>query len=138
MKKIIGGCLCGKVRYESTSKPLMAAACHCTHCRKQSGTAYSVIIGITSDSLAISGDSLRTFNDVGASGQPIERNFCSTCGSPLYSRVRATKDILYIKAGSLDDSDWVKPNVEIWCDSQVSWSNLKKDMASFPTSPRSR
>jgi len=138
MKKIVGGCLCGEVRYESTSKPLMAAACHCTHCRKQSGTAYSVIIGVTSDSLAISGDSLRTFKDVGSSGQPVERNFCSTCGSPLYSRVRATEDILYIKAGSLDDSDWVTPNVEIWCDSQVGWSTLKKDMASFPTIPRTR
>ena len=137
MSKIKGGCLCGQVRYESTSKPLVSAACHCTNCRKQSGTAYSVIIGVSSDSLAISGDSLRTFNDVGSSGQPVERKFCSTCGSPLFSR-GTKEDILYIKAGSLDDSDWVKPNVEIWCDSQVSWSNLKKDMASFPTSPRAR
>ncbi len=137
MSKIKGGCLCGKIRYESTSKPLVSAACHCTHCRKQSGTAYSVIIGVTSDSLAISGDSLSTFNDIGSSGQAVERNFCSTCGSSLFSR-GSREDILYIKAGSLDNSDWVKPNVEIWCDSQVSWSTLKKDMASFPTSPRSR
>jgi len=136
MSKIVGGCLCGQIRYESSSIPIMVAACHCTHCRKQSGTAFSVIVGVTSDSLTISGDSLRTFNDIGSSGRPVERSFCSACGSALYSRASATEDILYFKAGSLDNSDWVEPNVEIWCNSQVSWSTLKKDMTSFPTTPR--
>ncbi len=136
MNDLEGGCLCGKVRYTSSSKPLTTVACHCTDCRKQSGTAFSIIIGISSDSLTISGDSLRSFDDIGSSGKPIHRFFCNACGSPLYSQVEAAPDVVFLKAGSLDNTDWVEVTAEIWCDSKVSWSQLEIGLKQFPRSPR--
>ena len=46
MSKIVGGCLCGKVRYASTADPVMTAVCHCKDCQKQAGTAFSVIVAV--------------------------------------------------------------------------------------------
>jgi hypothetical protein len=48
-----GGCLCGKVRYASTADAVMTAVCHCTHCQKQAGTAYSVIVGVPRSALTV-------------------------------------------------------------------------------------
>ena len=38
-----GGCLCGQVRYEATTAPLMSGVCHCKNCQKQAGTAFSTL-----------------------------------------------------------------------------------------------
>ncbi len=36
-----GGCLCGAVRYEVSGEPYIAGLCHCTKCRKLTGSAFS-------------------------------------------------------------------------------------------------
>jgi hypothetical protein len=41
-----GGCLCGTVRYTLDCEPVMLALCHCTHCQKQSGSAFSANIAV--------------------------------------------------------------------------------------------
>ena len=61
MSRIEGGCLCGTVRYECSAEPLMTAVCHCTHCQKTSGSAFSINIGVPADSVAISGAGLARF-----------------------------------------------------------------------------
>ncbi len=135
MGKIQGGCLCGSVRYESTAEPLMTVVCHRTHCQKQSGSAYSVNIGVPGDTMSVTGESLTTYEDTGASGEPVLRNFCNKCGSPLFSDVKAADGLYFIKAGTLDDSSWVQPGAEIWCDSRVSWGDPGNDLPKMPENP---
>ena len=135
MSKIVGGCLCGSVRYESAAEPLMTVACHCKNCQKQSGTAFSVVLAVPADSLEVTGDSLRTYEETGESGQPVHRKFCGTCGSPIISDVTALEGMLFIKAGTLDDASWVAPASEIWCESKVSWSKLSDDLPQVPGNP---
>ena len=38
-----GGCLCGQVRYEAMTAPLVSGVCHCKNCQKQAGTAFSTL-----------------------------------------------------------------------------------------------
>lgn len=135
MGKIKGSCLCGNVTYESTAAPLMIAACHCPHCRKQSGSAFSVNIGVPADSVTISGDSLKTYSDKGASGEAVLRKFCGDCGSPILSDITAADGLFFLKVGTLDDSSWVVPGAEIWCDTKVSWGSLSDDLPKMPANP---
>jgi hypothetical protein len=130
MSKIEGGCLCGKVRYSSTAGPAFTAVCHCTHCQKQSGTAFSVIVAVPSEELTVTG-ALKTFEDTGESGMPVHRNFCPDCGSPIISIVDRLPGLSYIKAGTLDDVSWLKPTTEIWCDSAQPWVSLAGDTQKF-------
>ena len=94
----------------------MVAACHCTHCRKQSGTAFSMNVAVAAESVKISGDTLKTYEDVGTSGLKVLRKFCGNCGSPIASDVKAFAGLLFLKAGTFDDPSWVTPGAEIWCD----------------------
>lgn len=135
MAKVSGGCLCGAVRYESSAEPLMTVACHCTHCRKQSGSAFSMNIGVPSDSVTVTGDSLTVYEDTGASGMPILRKFCNRCGSPILSDVTAAEGLYFIKVGTLDDSDWIEPGAEIWCDSKAGWGTLDPGLPKMPANP---
>jgi len=37
-----GGCRCGAVRLRVTKPPLLTGICHCTGCRRMSGSAFSL------------------------------------------------------------------------------------------------
>jgi len=135
MSKIQGGCLCGAVRYTCAVEPLMTAICQCTHCQRQSGGAFSVNIGIPRGSLQFTAGSPVTYEDKGESGLPVHRRFCAACGSPIVSEVEATPTIDWLKAGTLDDTSWVQPQVSVWCRSAQPWVKLPEAMPQFPTNP---
>jgi len=71
MSKIAGGCLCGSVRYTSEAEPALVAVCHCATCQKYTGSAFSLNVGVPSDSVTITGESLATYED--RSGQAASR-----------------------------------------------------------------
>ena len=37
-----GRCLCGQITYEISGDLIATAVCHCDHCQRQSGGAFSV------------------------------------------------------------------------------------------------
>lgn len=135
MTQIAGSCLCGQVRYTSSAAPVMVALCHCTHCQKQSGGAFSVNVGIPKGSLQFTAARPATFQDTGSSGLPVYRHFCGQCGSPVYSDVVASPQLDWLKAGTLDDTSWVKPTASIWCDSAQSWVTHPEGLPRFAQSP---
>ena len=111
MSKIQGGCLCGEVRYQSDAEPVMTAICQCTHCQRQSGSAFSVNVGIPKGSLKFTHGAPATYEDKGSSGLPVHRMFCGKCGSPIFSSVEATPNLDWLKSGTLDDTSWLQPQV---------------------------
>ena len=136
MSKITGGCLCGAVRYVSDAEPALVAVCHCSTCQKNTGSAFSLNIGLPSSSVSVTGKSLATYEDhTGASGKPFFRAFCSRCGSPIYGRGEAYSGITFIKAGTLDDPSWVKPGIHMWCADKQPWVAIEEGAAQVPGSP---
>lgn len=135
MPEISGGCLCGAVKYTSAAEPVMAALCNCHHCQKQSGSAYSVNVAIPKGSLQFTSEKPAVYQDIGSSGMPVYRHFCAHCGSPIFSDVVATPTLDWLKAGTLDDTSWVKPSVSIWCESAQAWVMQPQGMAAFAQNP---
>jgi hypothetical protein len=129
-----GGCLCGAVRYAITSGPAMQAVCHCSHCQKQAGTAFSTIIGVAEDDLTLSQGAPKSYIDHGDSGQQVERQFCADCGSPLFSKVAVMPGMVFVKAGTLDDTSGFVPSVHVWTQSKQSWVDTG-DVPAFATNP---
>lgn len=131
-----GGCLCGRIRYQSDAAPAIVAICHCRNCQRQAGSAFSVLAGVPKASLTITGEeNLKTYEDRGdESGQPVLRKFCSNCGSPLISDVASFPDMQFIKAGTLDDPSTLEPQMQFWCDS--AWPNLNlNELQRLPRNP---
>jgi hypothetical protein len=123
-----GGCLCGAVRYRVPQAPLQTVTCHCTHCQKQSGGAFSVVAVYRRDDLALEGE-LATFEDRGTSGQTVFRQFCPRCGSPVITDTERAREqqLIFVKAGTLDDVQDLKPGAHCWWSSSQPWLRLGDD-----------
>lgn len=135
MQKIKGACLCESVRYESDGPVAVVATCHCTHCQKQSGSAFSVNVVVPMATLRLEGNSLATFDDVGDSGLPVRRHFCRRCGSPIHTVLDSMPGMAVIKAGTLNDPSWVRPQVELWCLSAQPWTLSPANTDRFDQNP---
>ena len=135
MSKQTGQCLCGSMQYEISEEPIITAACHCTHCQKATGSAYSLNICVPENGFAIKGETLRSYIDQGDSGLPLQRHFCHQCGSPLYTQADAMPGIIIVKAGTLDDTSEFKPVANIWCQSKMDWLTQDNNMLDFDKMP---
>ena len=129
--KIEGGCLCGKVRYSAEAEPAFVGVCHCKNCQKGTGTAFAIVVAVPTPALNVQG-TLQTFIGRGHSGKSTHRRFCPECGSPILSEADALPGVAIIKAGTLDDTSWLKPGMEIFCDSAQPWAQLSGDRQRFP------
>jgi hypothetical protein len=134
MSKVSGRCLCGSVSYNSNADPSFTAVCHCTHCQK-SGGAFSVNLGMPADSVALAGATLASYEDTGTSGNVLNRMFCSKCGSAVATDAKSFPGVLFVKAGTLDDTSWVKPSLHIWTDSAQGWVVIDGDAQKVPKNP---
>jgi hypothetical protein len=126
--EIIGGCLCGKIRYRSEAAPKFVSLCHCRDCQKFTGSAFIAVIALPKASLAITGTP-KGFAKRGDSGKSIERFFCPDCGASIMDEAEAVPGLVMIAAGTLDDPSWVKPTSEIYCASAQPWLRFDGAMA---------
>jgi hypothetical protein len=135
-REITGHCLCGNVTYRTDAEPLAQALCFCSDCQRQTGTAFSIVIGVPRDAFVVAGDTLSSIETTGeVHGTPTRRHFCSACGSPIFSAVEAQPDLVYVKAGTLDDASWLEPNAEVFTRSAQPWSPHLANAAQFETMP---
>ncbi len=128
-----GGCLCGKVRYTLNAEPLLCVTCHCKNCQRQAGSALSIIIGVPEAAVEVTGE-VTTYNDTGDSGASVRRQFCNTCGSPVFTRIDSPPGMMFIKAGTLDDTTGLKPAFHCYTKSKQAWVDLG-DLPAFETVP---
>lgn len=96
-----GGCLCGKITYQTNSVLRPIVACHCSQCRKTSGHHVAATSALKSE-MTISGD-VSWYQ----SSPAARRGFCSTCGSNLFWE-SATSERISIFAGTLDHTEGLK------------------------------
>jgi len=130
-----GGCLCGAVDYSFNSDAVISAShCHCTDCRKSTGSGKATIIMIQDSSLVVNGE-IKYFSVTGTDGAVVSRGFCEKCGSPLISKIEGMEGIKLIKAGGLNDSSWVKIDSNFWGDSAENWSPADLTVHTFKKNP---
>ena len=127
---LVGGCVCGAVRYHLTSKPLFTHCCHCTHCQAMSGSAFAVNATIEKHHVVInSGSAISTTADVnGGSRHSIFR--CKECLSPLWSQPEG-RSLVSLRLGSLDKSDQIKPDAHIYLRSKLDWVRPPEEALCF-------
>jgi len=129
-----GGCLCGAVRYRVTAEPGTVVICHCTHCRRASGSAFSVNLLVQEGDYEQSGET-KFFLDKGDSGLPSYRHFCGQCGSPVVTKAENLPGMVLVKAGTLDEPAGLRPQVEIYTDHAAAWQLPVAGSTRFPQAP---
>ncbi len=132
MTKLAGGCLCGAVRYVAEGDIRGTSVCHCTHCQRVTGGAFSVNVLMPRAGVTYSGDGLTRFTDTAESGRQVARLFCARCGSSIASEPEAMAALTVLKAGSLDDRSWLAPGTHIWTASRQPWVDIPARRAAIP------
>lgn len=125
-----GGCLCGDVRYEVRFRRDAVYYCHCSQCRRASGSSFATNVPVERRDLAVTaGESLvKAFE----SSPGKRRNFCSRCGSPLYSEYRNEPDTVYLRVGTVDDPGDLTACAHIHTDSKSSWYEINDGLTEYP------
>jgi len=130
-----GGCLCGRVRYESGGEPLFSLQCHCRDCQRSSGSAYVAAMRMPSALFRITKGTPRRHVSKSDSGNEVTRAFCGDCGSPLYIQVSTRPDIVGLRVGTLDDPSGFQADADIFVRSAQPWDHLNPALPKFDTYP---
>jgi hypothetical protein len=124
-----GGCQCGAVRYRLKGSPRMLYVCHCSDCQKQSSSAFgmSLIVDGTDIEFTRGAGRLKTWDTRGDDGGLKRCAFCPECGTRIYHAPEADDEPISIKAGSLDDTAWLRPVAQIWLQSAQPWVDIDRE-----------
>ncbi len=129
-----GGCLCGTVQYEAVGDPENASYCHCDDCKRATGGPYTVGVLVKLKDLHIISGEVKGYTTIADSGRKITREFCPNCGSPLFTRAEKYPDLVFLKAGSLDEPEVVKPSCQTWTKCAVPWAYIDEKLPCYSES----
>lgn len=132
----LGKCLCGEVKIKISGQISDIIHCHCSLCRKNSGTAFATNGFINAADFAVlSGkSSLSTF-----SFKPgRNRHFCSHCGSPVYSSNEQDPSRYRIRLGILDTDIAERPISHNFVSSKANWEDLDANLPRYDAFEPSR
>jgi len=124
-----GQCLCGAVSIEITGEITDIIHCHCSLCRKSTGTAYATNGFVSSDNFSVNKGKtlLNTFSF--KSGR--HRHFCSRCGSPVYSSNDEDLSRIRIRLGILDSEITERPISHNFVSSKANWEDLDSELPRY-------
>ena len=131
-----GHCLCGDVTFEYRGELGGASYCHCEDCRRHTGSAFNIVIGVSADKFHLTGAAPSAFTKLGDSGREITRHFCPRCGSPVYGSSPTLPNRIYIKAGALDDPSKVVATHQSWFACAVAWAFITPGLPKFERNPK--
>lgn len=130
-----GGCLCGKIRYEISEAPRLTYTCHCSDCQHLTSSAFSMAIVVADAAFRPSGIAPRAIESVADSGRVKTRLVCPECGSWICGISSADTGLRRVRAGTLDDTSWLRPTVHFWTRSKQPWLVLPPGDQTFATQP---
>ena len=128
-----GGCQCGKVRYAITEEPQSVYTCHCTACQRLTSSAFSMGLIVAETAFRLSGVDPKSLQRVADSGRVNTRLVCPECGSWICGLPR--DGLVRIRAGSLDDTSWLRPTRHIWTRSKQPWVTFAAGDEIFEAQP---
>lgn len=135
MDKITGGCLCGEIRYETTSEPALQCLCFCTDCQTISGAAGYAVYGVPIDSVVLTQGQPAEYNVQADSGRINSRWFCPNCGTRIWAQLEEL-GIASINGLTLDQRNHFHPSANHFPDSAPSWCQLDQSLEVLPPIPR--
>ena len=126
-RRLAGKCFCGAVHYAVPDEFLYAMNCHCSNCRRTTGSAFKPFAGIERGKLGITKglDDRMIFGDEDAND-----THCRRCGSLLYSVVRDGA-FVHVALGTLLGDPGIRPSRHIFVGSKAPWFTITDDLPQY-------
>jgi hypothetical protein len=124
---LLGGCLCGRIRYRVLHVPIDAGYCHCRLCQHSAGAPVQAWATVARGSFEYSQGKPAHF----ASGAHSRREFCRHFGTQLLFCSEAEPTTLDFTLASLDHPDRIAPAYHIWTGSKIRWLHINDDLPQY-------
>jgi hypothetical protein len=126
-----GSCLCGAIRYTVPDKFTYALNCHCSDCRRATGSAFKAFAGIEREKLRLTkGEG----NILVFGSENAHDVHCKVCGSLLYSVVRSGK-FVHVTLGTLIDDPTIRPTGHIFVGDKARWFTITDNLPQYEEHP---
>ena len=124
---LVGRCYCGAVSFRVEDAFVYASNCHCSNCRRTTGSAFKPFAGIEREKVEVvdGRDSLLIVGD-----DDLNDTHCAACGSLLFSVVREG-EYVHVALGSLVDAPSIRPTKHIFVGSKAPWSEITDDLPQY-------
>ncbi len=123
-----GTCLCGRIRYEVSAELGDFGYCHCTSCRKASGSAHAANAPVDRVNFHLIGESeIREYE----SSPGKFRAFCSNCGSPIFAYLTSTPEIIRLRLGTLDTPFTKQPKAHTFVGDKGPWEPITDNLPQY-------
>lgn len=127
---VTGGCLCGGVRFEVQGPFIRANHCHCSRCRRHSGTAVLTQGRVWREQFRLLAGAglIRTYGR----GEGAVKAFCTVCGSSLFGGTWPDGPQVSIRLGAIDGDPGIRPEFHTFVDSKAPWDEITDDLPQYP------
>lgn len=139
-----GSCLCRAITYQITATPLYSAYCHCSQCRRFSGSAFAAIAGFRMSDLKVmtGAELLASYTktaDADVAVAPAEGRsiggvttrlrFCKACGSSMFAEKisEGTEGLVHLRLGTVETPLSFRPQAHVHLASKAAWFEIPTD-----------
>lgn len=129
-----GKCLCGAVEFELDGEIPNLYQCHCSLCRKVTGSSANAAFKIGADQLRWTSSKQRVSEYVTPGG--FKSHFCSRCGSPL-PNLTANDSAYWVPVGLLEDDAELELVAHLFVGSRAAWDRVAEGVEHFDEMPDS-
>lgn len=119
---VAGGCLCGAVRFEVDPPFVRAGHCHCSRCRKHSGTFGLTQARVARERFRLlhGAERIRVYGK----GEGAVKAFCVDCGSSLFGGTWPDGPQVSIRMGAFDGDPGIRPQFHTYVGSRAPWDEI--------------
>ncbi len=129
-----GSCLCGEVTYQLTGNIGIFQYCHCSQCRKFTGSAHASNLFVSPDQFSwCKGNSFVGYY-APKETKYFATSFCKQCGSSLPWLAKGGR-VVVVPAGTLDEHPGIEPSQNIFCASKAEWYTPPSELPQYDQLP---
>lgn len=114
-------CSCGQLQVRCAGEPLRVSMCHCLHCQRRTGSAFSLTSRWPAERVTIEGDA-RAFVLTGDEGSHATFRFCPTCGATVYFDNDTMPGMIAVPVGAFADPTFPPPQVSVYGVRRHPWA----------------
>ena len=134
--RFTGSCLCGAVSFAFDSEPRLTVACHCSQCRKATGSAFGVWTLVDQDSFRWTAGAEQIAER--ASSEHGQRLFCKCCGATLGNLTSRRPRFIHLAAGTLDNAPALRIAFHAYVASKADWYDIADGIPQHDEEPTQR
>jgi len=134
LSKATGKCLCGNVSYEITGNLGIFQYCHCSRCRKFTGSVHAANLLVAPEHFKWLGGEEYVGRYEPEDTKHFATSFCKNCGSSLPWLGKSKKAVV-VPAGTLDSDPGLRPFQNIYWNSRALWYEEASELVKYDELP---